>query len=295
MDLTALAKRSFPQERLFAGYLVFLAILLAFAGHIVPGQWVRFAIYLTGAAVLLFGFPLLGESGWKTTVRHWLPVVLLATVYTELDVLNDMFAASFHDPTIVGIEQALFRSQPARQLREWIPFIPLSEYLHFSYFSYYFLFPILGISLFMQKRLNDFRYAATITLAVFAVCYTIFIFYPVGGPWNNFDRAQLSQVGYFAPALVHEVLIKGESVGTAFPSSHVAVAVAVWLVSYQVDRRVFRILAFLVPALVVGTVYGGFHYLIDSIVGVLVGMTLALLGPWIFRSLGGDVRGDPTL
>jgi membrane-associated phospholipid phosphatase len=296
MDLKSPAKKSYPHERLFAGFLVFLAILLVVGGALLPHRWLRIVLYLTAAAIFVLGFPLLGETGWKTTVRHWLPVVLLAAVYTELDVLNDMFATGFHDATIVAIDEALFRSQPARELRQWLLFIPLSEYLHFSYFAYYFLFPILGISLFLRGKLNEFRFAATVTLAVFAVCYTIFILYPVGGPWNNpdFERAPLSQVGSFAPALVHKVLIAGESVGTAFPSSHVAVAIAVWMVSYMVDRRVFRILAFLVPALVVGTVYGGFHYLIDTLAGIAVGAVVALLGPRIFASLGGRLsRGQP--
>jgi membrane-associated phospholipid phosphatase len=285
--LRATFTKSYPHERLFAGYLVFVAILLAIAGAPVPDRWSRLIIHLVGAAGFVILFPLLGETGWRSTVRHWLPVVLLALVYSELDTLNDMFTTAFHDPTIVAIDQALFRSQPAIQLREWFPFKPLSEYLHFAYFSYYFLFPILGVSLFLRGRLNEFRYAATVTLAVFALCYTIFILYPVSGPWNYYPQAALSQVGNFAPALVHIVLLKGESIGTAFPSSHVAVAVAVWMVAFRVDRRIFRFQALLVPALVVATVYGGFHYLIDTIVGVVVGVAGGLLGPRIYSSLGG--------
>lgn len=286
--MIALLKRSYPHERLFAGFLVFAAILLAGAGAPVADRWPRLVGHLIFAAALLVLVPLMGETGWKSVVRHWLPVVLLALVYSELDILNDMFTTSFHDESIIAIERALFSSQPATQLREWLPFKPLSEYLHFAYFSYYFLFPILGIALFIKGRRNEFRYAATVTLLVFAFCYTIFILYPVEGPWNHFGHAPLSQVGHFAPALVHVVLIKGESVGTAFPSSHVAVSVAVWMLAYQLDRKVFRIEAFLVPALVVGTVYGGFHYAIDSIVGVVVGVVGALLGPKVYRMLGGS-------
>jgi membrane-associated phospholipid phosphatase len=287
MDLKTLVDRSYPQERLFAGYLVFLALLIALAGAPVPDRWPRMIVHIVVAVAFVTLFPMLGETGWKTTLRHWLPVVLLAMVYTELDILNDMFTTAFHDEPIIAIDQALFRTQLAIELRNWLPYKPLSEYLHFAYFSYYFLFPILGIALFVKRKLNEFRYAATVTLAVFALCYSIFIFYPVSGPWNYYEQAPLSQVGHFAPALVHMVLLKGESIGTAFPSSHVAVAVAVWLVAWRVDRRVFTILAFLVPALVIGTIYGGFHYAIDAIVGVAVGVLVVLAAPAIYTALGG--------
>ena len=139
----------------------------------------------------------------------------------------------------------------------------------------------------MKGKLAEYRYAATATLAVFFLCYTIFILYPVVGPWNYFDRPTLDEVGHFAPSLVHNVLIAGESIGTAFPSSHVAAALTIWLVAWRVDRRVFWIEALLVPGLIIGTMYGGFHYAIDVVVGIAVGLFVTALLPWLHRSLGG--------
>lgn len=287
MDLRALAGKSFPHERLFAGYFVFVALLLALAGSPIPDRWLRLAWHLAFAVVLIFLFPLFGERGWKGTLRHWLPIVILAVVYTELDVLNVMFTDEFHDAQIVALEDAVFGSQLAVELRRWFPYRPISEYLHFSYFSYYFLFPILGISLFLRGKLNEFRYASTTVLATFVVCYTIFIFYPVGGPWNYFERPSLDEVGHLAPILVHTVLIAGESVGTAFPSSHVAAALTIWLAAAHVDRRIFLVQAFLVPALIVGTMYGGFHYAVDVVAGIAIGLIMTALAPRIYRALGG--------
>lgn len=284
MDLKALSRATYPHERLFAGYLLVVAGF--FAASDLPDRWTRVLVHLAICACFLFAFPLLGNAGWRTVLRHWLPLPFLAFVYLELDVLNKLFAPGFHDASIIALEQSVFHSQPSIVLRELIPFRPLSEYLHLGYFSYYFLFPILGVSLFLRRDYAAYRYAATVVLGVFWICYTIFIFYPVGGPWNHFDRPAVAQVGYIVPPIVHRVLVNLESVGTAFPSSHVAVATAVWLLSARLDRRVFRLHAFLVPALIIGTVYGGFHYAVDSLVGIAIGLAVVLLGPRINRALG---------
>ena len=141
MDLSALARRTFPHERLFAGYFVFLALLIAIAGAPIPDRWPRLALHILLAGLLLFAFPLLGESKWHGILRLWLPLLLMAYVYIELRTLNDMFATEPHDAVIVALEEKIFRTQWAVSLRQWLPWRPLSEYLHFSYFSYYFLFP----------------------------------------------------------------------------------------------------------------------------------------------------------
>ena len=280
-------RRLYPHEILFAGYLLFLALLLAVAGAPIADRWSRLQWHIGLTLVVVFLFPLLGDKGWKGILRHWLPVVLLAIVYVELDTLNDVLGVEFHDETIVALEESIFRSQPAVALRGWIPFRPLSEYLHLGYFSYYFLFPMLGISLFLRGKWEEYRYAATATLVVFIICYTIFIFYPVGGPWNNFIRPSLSEVGFIFPPLVHNVLIAGESIGTAFPSSHVAAALTGWLVAARVDRRIFFIQCFLVPALIAGTIYGGFHYAIDVVIGIAIGLVVVAMAPMIHMALGG--------
>jgi membrane-associated phospholipid phosphatase len=90
-------------------------------------------------------------------------------------------------------------------------------------------------------------------------------------------------VGHVFPPLVHWVLVGGESIGTAFPSSHVAAALTIWLAAWRVDRRIFIVQTFLVPGLILGTMYGGFHYGVDVIPGIAIGAAVAAMGPWIHR------------
>ena len=71
---------------------------------------------------------------------------------------------------------------------------------------------------------------------------------------------------------VLHLLAAGSSRGTAFPSSHVAAAVVATLAALRTQRRVGIVLGVLTAGLTVGTVYGGFHYAVDALAGVAVGV-----------------------
>jgi membrane-associated phospholipid phosphatase len=51
------------------------------------------------------------------------------------------------------------------------------------------------------------------------------------------------------------------------------------MAALRLSPRVFWIQAAIVPALVAGTVYGGFHYVVDAAAGALVGVLAGVLGP----------------
>jgi membrane-associated phospholipid phosphatase len=73
--------------------------------------------------------------------------------------------------------------------------------------------------------------------------------------------------------------------GAAFPSSHVAVAVAATAVAL-LEWRVLG-LALVVPTtlLTLGSVYGQFHYAVDVLAGIGVGLAVAI-GAWLVSRKG---------
>jgi membrane-associated phospholipid phosphatase len=119
----------------------------------------------------------------------------------------------------------------------------------------------------------------------FMTCYVLFIFFPVLGPFHYLDAPDPARLGYFFPRLTRFVLDHGSSRGSAFPSSHVAVAVAVLLQAWRHDRLVLTVLLFLVPAVAFGAVYGGYHYAIDAVAGLIVALLISRVGPGLYRSL----------
>ena len=80
-----------------------------------------------------------------------------------------------------------------------------------------------------------------------------------------------------ARRFVLALLEQGSSRGTAFPSSHVAASVVAALCALRFQRRVGVVVALATGLLTVATVYGGFHYAVDALVGVILGL-LAWLG-----------------
>ena len=62
-----------------------------------------------------------------------------------------------------------------------------------------------------------------------------------------------------------------------FPSSHVAGTCAAWFAAAREDERPFFLAAVPVVTLVLGTVWGGFHYAVDAAAGLMIaGIALAL-------------------
>jgi membrane-associated phospholipid phosphatase len=101
----------------------------------------------------------------------------------------------------------------------------------------------------------------------------------VAGPrylWPLADNvATVTPVARFTHALV----AGGSAWGTAFPSSHVAVALVVSVSAWREWRGLGRLLVAATVLLALGTIYGQFHYAVDALAGAALG-TLVLAVSW---------------
>ena len=93
-----------------------------------------------------------------------------------------------------------------------------------------------------------------------------------------------SQTDFFYK-LTHAILARASSKGTAFPSSHVAIAVVVLLCAARYDLISFLILLPLCVGLIIGTVYGRFHYATDAIAGTILGCVIFWMAPTVYQWL----------
>lgn len=239
--------------------------------------------------VILFALrrrPLPRGRGWQLARRAY-PLAFFPYFYAEVGILNHLVTAQRFDHLVIGWEQAIFHAQPSVRLREWLPWRPLSEYLHMGYFSYYFV-PAFAIGvLFVRHPARAVSETVTAIMLTFIACYAVFIVFPVVGPYHTFTPPDPHALGWVFPRLTHAIVRSGSSLGTAFPSSHVAVSVAAWVQAFRYDRRAGWILTAFVPALIVGTVYGGFHYAIDALAGLLLALAMNPVSRGIFAVLEG--------
>jgi len=263
-----------PPELLTAGYLAITAAIALACG---PDQvWPLLAAHVAGVVIFLAILPRLADTGVVGFARNWLPVVLLPILYLEVGHLDQLLAAGYHDAVIRSIDSALFPVDPRTVLLRLAPGHAAAAYFDLGYLAFYALVPVLGLALYTTGRRAEYREILTAILATFYTCFLCFIVFPVAGPW--YARAHTSGV-------VDTLLAHGSSKGAAFPSSHVAVAVAVWLLAWRHVRRVFWAYVAVVPALVIGTVYGGYHYALDALVGIAVGVAGFALAPRLSAAL----------
>ena len=214
-------------------------------------------------------------SGGSFDLGLWLPLLALPLLYAELGPT----IARLHDGTVDALvlrwERTWF-GEPARTLAARWPWAWLSEPLHLAYLSYYPL--IYGPPLVLALRGRRDAVARTmlaLTIA-YTVCFAIFLVMPVEGPRYRFGPATAAPEGPIRD-LARFLLERGSSRGTAFPSSHVAVATAQALMALRYLGRWGWLVAMCATGIAVGAVYGGFHYAVDVIAGLIVGLLVVLV------------------
>ena len=269
--------------------LIYLAVtgclLIAFQSNLEAWGALTLLHALAGVLLLRAGAKPPPGNPIGRTLRDFYFIAVQALFYWELALLTRLSGAGPHDLMVSGWEERLLGGQPSQTLRETWPAGFLAQYLHFGYFAYYLVPISLALTLYLQGRWNAFQEAMSIHATSFFVCSLIFIAFPVVGPYHYFGPPDAAVFGGGIADLAHGVVRSGSSAGTAFPSSHTAIAVAVWMAALRLERRVFWGLTLVVPALAVGTVYGGFHYAVDTFAGVAVGVASALLGTRLHAAL----------
>lgn len=281
-----------PIDLVQLAYVVITAMVLV-VGRGIPNRWPL----LAGHLVLVVGMLALGRAArrgniWLQFLRDAYPLLLLQVWYQETAVLSRGFTSGYHDATAQAWDLAVFGRHWNAELAAAWPSPFLSELLHGCYLGYIGCVPFLGFWLYFRRRYEAFRVFATSVACTFASCFLAFVFFPVRGPYYEFPGHVVPHLGLFPP-LVYGMLERGASVGAAFPSSHVAGATVVALMSFRLERRLTPFLGLLAIGIAIGTVYGGFHYAIDALAGALVGIFWAAMGPVVHaRLLRRLRRGD---
>jgi membrane-associated phospholipid phosphatase len=257
--------------------LGYLAVVTAVAVQRAPGQpecwWVAAANVLAAVLVVLFTRPGLGRMG--RTIREIYPLLLLPVLYGELDVLNRAGTA-VHDAVVQHWELALFGSQVSREWWQAAPSVLWSTVFHAAYFSYYFVVSVPAFWFLARGNLPAVRRFVLAVMTTFVVCYLVFVFFPVAGPYYAFPHPAAWFLDNPAARLVYRTLERGSSYGAAFPSSHVAATVAAAIAAAQGSRRLGLILLVPTVLLTVGVVYCQMHYAVDALAGLAVGTVVAL-------------------
>jgi len=215
----------------------------------------------------------LRERRPNALLAEFYPVIIATGLYTEVGLLNIAQGIS-HDAIVQGWDRALFGTQPSLAWIRAQPWPWMSAILHVAYMSYYVIVPGAPLGLWLSGRRDASRETVLRIMATFYLCYATFLMFPVAGPRYLFPMAENAATATLPARVVHAILQSGSAWGTAFPSSHVAVALVAGLSALLAWRKLGVPLTVLAILLALGTVYGQFHYAIDALSGAVIGVVM---------------------
>lgn len=222
--------------------------------------------------------------------------MLILGYWSELGFIRDLLHASANDGPIAALDLAVFG---VHLNTVWMPRMPelwLSEVMHFAYFAYYpliFVPPVVMALLGRTPALRDMTYRLLVT---YIGCYVIYIVFPVDGPSHTMARYVGALNDGFFYRLTHGAVHAGDSMGTAFPSSHVAGAVTIAYLGVRWLRpAVAALLVAEAAGVVVATVYTQNHFAIDSLAGIVWALGLQFaVAPALQAALGPAAERRPV-
>lgn len=288
MDLTTAPR---PAERLAAVVSASLAVL-----WVVNGGDASYARWIVLAHAAAAGLPWLFGHARSVPVQRWLrelfPLLFVVVVWSELGLIREVMHVSANDAAIGAIDRALF----GRHIHSvWMPAMPqvwFSEIMFAIYFVYYpavFLTPVV---LLLSRRFRAAR-AVVFGLAVsYLGCYALYVFFPVDGPSNTMARYAGPLTEGFFYGLSATVVHAGDSLGTAFPSSHVVGSVTMAVLAMRwFSRPIATLFVLEAGGVVLSTVYTQNHFAVDAVAGLVFALVAQhLFAPALARVRYGGQR-----
>ncbi len=191
---------------------------------------------------------------------------------------------TWNDPAILNLEHAIFGFQPTVWLQQFVS-PALTEWMMFTYVIYVPIYPILGAIIYFKfgrEHLEDYLVTLALTNLV---CDLGFILFPVAGPLHVI-REQFTvplQGGWFT-AIAEYIRHNIHAIGGTIPSPHCAIATVMWVMAWRYQRWLSYVLAPIIISLYASTVYGRFHYISDTVIGILAAVAVLAVIPALTRT-----------
>jgi membrane-associated phospholipid phosphatase len=219
-------------------------------------------------------------------LRIFFPFILIAYLYSETDILNNLILGEDLDKQAIALEEFLFGMQPALLFSRRVPYSWFSELMFMGYFSYYLL--VIGIPVYIYQKvdLKKGEQFAFIIITSFLIYYLIFIILPVAGPQYYFGSNELSvPKGYLFEPAIRLIQSLGERPTAAFPSSHVSICLMLVWGCRKYAIHLLRLILPIAFIMILSTVYIGAHYAIDVIAAFILTPALYLISSKLYLFL----------
>ncbi len=281
-----------PEDAAIIVYLIAISVTVTLFHKGVDHWWVYVLIHSTSVLLLVAWVRYSSRSNNPVIrfFRYWYVIILLAVFYEQIDDFILGMRGHYLDSHIANFEKGLLGFHPSVWMGRFAS-PPLTEIMNIAYHSYYWLIPLLGLSLYIKRDFIPFRRMVFSVSVAFFISYYGFILFPVEGP--RYELAGLYNgplTGYVVTPFQQWIMKNGDIHGGCMPSSHVAVALVILLLAWSYRRRMAIFLTPLVVGLFIATVYNRYHYVSDVVMGIAVGLVAFYWGKRIYSPKDFSVR-----
>ncbi|MEJ2215179.1 MAG: phosphatase PAP2 family protein [Gemmatimonadota bacterium] len=294
----AMNNQLYPVDRLLSGYNLAMAGIWSMAWSIWSWAPVLVAAHAAAACLPALLRRTTEHSRPFRPFRQLYPMFWMPAFWAEVDFVRRCLHSGGHDAFVLKLEAALLHVHPHML---WMPHmhqIWLSEILYGSYLVYLLALVVPVLWLTVRARTDDLMTALFRMMAVFGFCFLFFAVFPVDGPQHTGAVFEGPNQHAFLARLVTLVARgNGESLGAAFPSSHVAGAVTVaWIARSYLPRWAFYVLAAEATGVFLSTFYTQQHYAIDAIFGAALALAVQRFAvPALLSALQERPEGVPGI
>ena len=272
--------------------LLILAVCRIEARSFERVDWKTFARRRTAPSTALRagknGCPTFAQKFWHFW-RHWYPHLFFILCFEEMGKLVHLVDPGWKDAKLMAFDRWLTGVNPSLWL-EHLVHPALTEFMQFAYFTYFVYLLILGGILYYQRDLENYWAVMSYSAIGYVFGYVIAMFFPVQSPWFTMSGMWHSELtgGPFT-ALINLIEKCGRVHGAAFPSQHVAGAMAALLGAWRHRRWLFWVFLPFVACMCVSTVYVRNHYVADVLGGMVTGTLGYMIGSCVMKTRGAVV------
>lgn len=226
--------------------------------------------------------------------RHWYPHLFFLFCFEEMGRLVHLVIPGWEDAKLIAFDRWLTGVNPSLWL-ERFSHPALNEFMKFAYFTYFIYLLILGGILYYQRDFESYWAVMTYSTVGYVFGYVIAVLFPVQSPWFMLAGQWHSELtgGPFT-ALIDLIEKYGRVHGAAFPSQHVAGAMAALLGAWRHRRWLFWAFLPFVACMCVSTVYARNHYVADVLGGMVTGTLGYVVGSRLMKVQGSVINATET-
>ncbi len=202
-------------------------------------------------------------------VSDWYPILTLPFTYNSTGAYIHAIFPDTIDGLLYRLDAWMLGTEPARFLQS-LQTPLLSDLLQLSYCSFFAIIFGSALLLYLKGRRYAFSNLRMAVVSILYGTYVSFMLLPAHGPRFEYHQYFALRGGWITET-VNSFIGSAAYCGGAFPSGHAGASLAICAVLWRYQRSWFAPFLAATLLLLLSTVYGGYHYIIDLVAGALFG------------------------